>query len=60
MAHSLLLTGEIAESRTYYNKALALYDPAEHRPVVMRFRQDHRVASLVYLSLANFVVAWLS
>jgi class 3 adenylate cyclase/predicted ATPase len=58
MAHSLLLTGEIAESRTYYNKALALYDPAEHRPVVMRFGQDHRVASLVYRSLTLWLLGY--
>ena len=31
MANSLQLMGEIAESRTHYDQAIALYDPAAHR-----------------------------
>ena len=30
MGNSLLLTGAFAESRAHYDRAIALYDPAEH------------------------------
>jgi AAA ATPase domain/Adenylate and Guanylate cyclase catalytic domain len=39
-AISLASTGDIAEGRAHYDQALALYDPAEHRPLAMRFGQD--------------------
>jgi class 3 adenylate cyclase len=52
MGSSLLLTGDIAEGRTHYDRAIALYDPAEHRPLATRFGQDVRVAILCYRSLA--------
>jgi predicted ATPase len=37
MGTSLLRLGEFAQARAHYNKALALYDPAEHRPLATRF-----------------------
>jgi predicted ATPase len=37
MGASLTLTGDIAEGRSHYDQALALYDPAEHRSLAMRF-----------------------
>ena len=37
MGSSLLLTGDIAQGRTHLDQALALYDPAEHRPLATRF-----------------------
>jgi predicted ATPase len=46
MGMSLMCTGDVAESRAHYNQALMLYDPAEHRPLAMRFGQDIRVAIL--------------
>ena len=52
MGSSLLLTGDIAEGRAHYDRAIALYDPAEHRPLATRFGQDVRVAILCYRSLA--------
>jgi predicted ATPase len=39
MANSLLVTGDIAESRIHYDQAIALYDPAEHRQLATRFGQ---------------------
>jgi hypothetical protein len=33
MGTSLLRLGEFAEARAHHNQALALYDPAEHRPL---------------------------
>ena len=59
MGISLLCTGDIAEGRAHLDQAIALYDPAEHRPLATRFGQDSRVADLV-LSVVGPVVAWLS
>jgi predicted ATPase len=60
MANSLLVTGDIAESWTYYDQAIALYDPAEHRQLATRFAggQDVRVALLSYRSLALWVLGY--
>jgi predicted ATPase len=45
MGHRLMgSSGNIAEGRAHYDQALALYDPAEHRPLATRFGQDVRVA----------------
>ena len=52
MGASLVLTGNIAESRAHYDQALALYDPIQHRPLATRFGQDLGVAALSYRSLA--------
>ena len=38
---ALLLTGDIAEARAHLDQGIALYDPAEHRPLAMRFGEDH-------------------
>ena len=42
MGYSLLHTGDIAEGRAHFDRAIALYDPAEHRPLATRFGQRHR------------------
>ena len=55
---SLLLTGDIAEGRAHYDQALALYDPAVHRPLATRFGQDVAVAILSYRSLALWVLGY--
>jgi class 3 adenylate cyclase/predicted ATPase len=52
MGLSLAQTGDIAEGRVHLDQALALYDPAEHRPLAARFGQDVGVTILVYRSLA--------
>jgi predicted ATPase len=49
---SLFCTGDPAKARTHLDRALALYDPGEHRPLATRFGQDVRVAILSYRSLA--------
>ena len=46
MGSSLLRLGELAQARAHHNKALALYDPAKHRPLATRFGQDMRVTIL--------------
>jgi predicted ATPase len=55
---SLLLTGDIAESRAHYDRAITLYDPAEHRPLAMRFGVDARVAILSYRSWALWLLGY--
>jgi predicted ATPase len=48
MGTSLQCTGDIAASRTHYDRAIALYDPAEHRALATRFGQDVGVVVLSY------------
>jgi class 3 adenylate cyclase/predicted ATPase len=58
MGNSLLLTGDIAEGRGHLDRAIALYDPAEHRPLATRFGQDVEVSSLSYRSQALWVLGY--
>ena len=58
MGISLLCTGDIAEGRAHLDQALALYDPAEHRPLATRFGQDVGVAILSYRSLALWMLGY--
>jgi predicted ATPase len=58
MGHALLLTGDIAEGRAHYDRAIALYDPVKHRPLAMRFGVDIRVAILPFRSLALWVLGY--
>jgi predicted ATPase len=52
MAVSLLCTGDITQGRTHSDRALALYNDAEHRSLTSRFGQDARVSILFYRALA--------
>ena len=58
MGISLLFTGDIAEGRAHYDQAIALYDPAEHRPLATRFGQDVRVAILSWRSWALWLLGY--
>ena len=58
MGPSLLFSGNIAESRPHLDQAIALYDPAEHRPLATRFGQDVRVSSLFYRSWALWMLGY--
>jgi len=58
MAISLAYAGDIAEGRTHYDQALALYDPAEHRPLAMRFGQDAGVTVLCHRSYTLFCLGY--
>jgi class 3 adenylate cyclase len=58
MGHALLFTGDIAGGRAYYDQAIALYDPVEHRPLATRFGVDIRVAILPFRSLALWVLGY--
>jgi predicted ATPase len=58
MGNSLTLTGDIAKGRAHYNQAFALYDPATHRTLATRFGQDVGVSTLVYRSLAGWMLGY--
>ena len=55
---SLLHTGDIVESRKHFDSAMALYDPAEHRPLAMRFGVDARVSILSYRSWTLWLLGY--
>jgi predicted ATPase len=56
--NSLLATGSIPEAREHLDRALALYDPAEHRRLATRFGQDHRMAILCHRALALWMLGY--
>ncbi len=58
MGISLLFTGDIAEGRGHFDQALALYDPAEHRPLATRFGQDNAVTTLAVRSWALWLLGY--
>ena len=63
MAHrsagiGLLLLSEIAKGRMHLEHTIALYDPAEHRPLAARFGQDARVQALSYHSWALWFLGY--
>ena len=58
MGITLALTGNIAEARAHHDQALALYDPAEHRPLATRFGTDSRVAALSFRALTLWLLGY--
>jgi class 3 adenylate cyclase/predicted ATPase len=58
MGVSLLHTGEFEESLVHFDRAMALYDPAEHRHLATRFGQDVRVAILFHRSLGHWALGY--
>jgi predicted ATPase len=58
MGQSLLVTGDIAEGRAHLDQAIALYDPAEHRPLATRFGQDVGVVALSFRSFALWLLGY--
>jgi predicted ATPase len=58
MGMSLLFTGDIAEGREHLDQAIALYDPAERRPLATRFGVDAGVAILSHRSFALWLLGY--
>ena len=63
IAHRLMgshtgLTGNPAEARAHLDRALALYDPAEHRPLATRFGSDTRVTILSWRALTLWLLGY--
>ena len=59
MGYSLLVTGNFAQSLKHYDSAIALYDPAVHRPRAMLFLGgDPRVVNLSSRSLTLWFLGY--
>jgi predicted ATPase len=48
LATALAWTGSLSEGRAHYDKASTLYNPTRHRPLAMRFGQDHRITVMSF------------
>jgi predicted ATPase len=55
---SLLHTGDVAQCRPHFDRAIALYDPVEHRPFATRFGGDIGVSILSFRSLALWLLGF--
>jgi len=49
-ANALALTGDLVGGKEHYDRALAIYDPAEHHPVTTRSGRDVGVTLLSFRS----------
>ena len=58
MGVSLTHTGDIAQGRAHYDRAIAFYDPTEHRALAARFASDPGVAILVFRSLTLWFLGY--
>ena len=58
MGTSLSSTGDLVEGRTHLDKAIALYDHAEHSPLATRFGQDVGVVILSWRSWTMWVLGY--
>src|SRR5262249_62107855 len=58
MGISLATTGDIATGRSHFDRALALYDPAEHRALATRFSVDAAMSILSYRSWTIWVLGY--
>ena len=55
---ALLHTGDIAECRRHFDRAIALYEPAEHRPLATRFGGDIGATIQSYRSVALWALGY--
>jgi predicted ATPase len=58
MGHTLFHIGEFVEAKSHFDKGLALYNAAEHRPLATRFWVDSRIVILCWRSLAAWVLGY--
>ena len=58
MGMSLFVTGDIVAGKAYLDQALALYDPAEHRPLATRFGLDVGVTTLPFRALTLWTLGY--
>jgi predicted ATPase len=58
MGISLATTGDIATGRAHFDRALALYDPGEHRALATRFSVDAAMSVLSYRSWTIWVLGY--
>ena len=55
---SLMQRGDIAEAKVHFDQAIALYDPAAHRPLAARFGEDQTVATLAMRSRTLWLLGY--
>jgi class 3 adenylate cyclase/predicted ATPase len=60
MGSSLLFVGDVAESRTHFDRTISLYNPTEHRLLAMGFAHDVRAITLCYRSWALWLLGYPS
>jgi predicted ATPase len=58
MGTSLLHIGYLTQARAHLDRAIALYDPAAHRPLATRFGQDVLVITLLRRSMALWTLGY--
>jgi predicted ATPase len=58
MGVALTFTGSIAQGRESFDRAIALYDAAAHRPLATRFGLDARIAILSYRPWALWLLGY--
>jgi class 3 adenylate cyclase/predicted ATPase len=58
MGTSLMTTGDIVGSLPHYNRALALYNPAEHRSLATHFGLDAAVSGLGFRSQTFWLLGY--
>ena len=58
MGVTLMYMGDIVESRPHFDRAIALYDAAQHRPLAARFGADVAVTVLTHRPLALWVLGY--
>ena len=58
MGNSLMATGDIAQARAHYDQAMALYDPAQHRPLAMRLGTDTGLIMMSWRSLVLWMLGF--
>jgi predicted ATPase len=58
MGISLATTGDIAKGRAHFDRALALYDPFEHRALATRFSVDAAASILSHRSWTIWVLGY--
>src|SRR5262245_24258243 len=58
MGLSFLHTGDVVDARAHLDRAITLYNPAEHRPLATRFGQDVGAATLCWKSLAFWLLGY--
>jgi class 3 adenylate cyclase/predicted ATPase len=56
MGVSLMFTGNLVEARAHFDRAVALYNPVQHRALAGRFGQDVGAAVLAFRSLAQWLL----
>ena len=58
LGNTLLWMGEFAHARQHLTKAIALYDPEQHRALAFQYGTDPRTVCLLYETLALWVLGY--